>query len=88
MIPDVDLYFDYIFHFLDSNKKYSYNPMLHDPTDILKVYLNQNIFVRLKSGEIIEGTLGGFDEYHSLLLLYSSHTKFIRGENVLLVGQK
>lgn len=76
-------------HSLTGDKKVFLNiPMLSDPTDILKVYLNQMIFIRLRSGEIIEGMLYGFDEYHSLLLKYNSQTKFIRGENVLLVGQK
>lgn len=62
--------------------------MLTDPIDALKVYLNENIFVKLRNGENIEGELVGFDEYHSVLLSYGEGTRFIRGENILLVGEK
>lgn len=62
--------------------------MLSDPTDILKTYLRESIIVRLRSGEQIEGLLLGFDEYHSLLIALDLETMFIRGENIVFVGQK
>lgn len=62
--------------------------MFTDPIDTLKVYLNENVFVKLRSGENIEGKLIGFDEFHSLLLSFGNETRFIRGENILLIGEK
>jgi small nuclear ribonucleoprotein (snRNP)-like protein len=62
--------------------------MLSDPSDLLKAYLNENVLIKLKSSEYLEGVLIGFDEYHSLLLSTPFETKFIRGENVLFIGQK
>lgn len=61
--------------------------MITDPSDILKVYLKEKVIIRIKSGELYEGMLLGFDEYHSLLLRIDNSTKFIRGENILFIGQ-
>lgn len=62
--------------------------MLADPADILKAYLKEMILIRLKNGEEVKGKLIGFDEYHSLLVSQDSDTRFIRGENILFVGQE
>lgn len=62
--------------------------MLTDPLDLLKTYLKENVLIRLKSGEEFNGVLEGFDDHHNIVLNMESYLKFIRGENIIFIGQK
>ncbi|AFM98703.1 LSM domain-containing protein [Encephalitozoon hellem] len=63
-----------------------------DPFCFLKMYLNERVEIKTKSGEVYAGILEGFDEHINLMLTHSSvegsHSKvlFLRGENILFVA--
>lgn len=63
-----------------------------DPFCFLKMYLNERVEIKTKSGEVYAGTLEGFDEHINLMLTHSSaegsedKVLFLRGENVLFVA--
>lgn len=61
--------------------------MTEGPADILKIYLNEEVTVGIKSGEVFNGKLTGFDEHNNVLILCESTCKFIRGEIILFIGQ-
>ncbi|KAL6121777.1 hypothetical protein NUSPORA_01248 [Nucleospora cyclopteri] len=58
-----------------------------DPYDLLKAYLKERVILYLKTGEEFEGILEGFDEHLNLLLTTPETLLFLRGENVIYVGQ-
>ena len=62
--------------------------MLSDPTDLLKIYLQEEISVRLRSGEQYDGVLKGYDEHMNVLLGAEKESIFIRGEQVFYFGQR
>lgn len=62
--------------------------MIKDPLDLLKTYLNENVCAKIKTGEMLEGKLVGFDEYHNILLIIENVPKFIRGEVLVFIGEK
>lgn len=62
--------------------------MISDPTDLLKTYLKETVIVKLKDGCTFVGTLEGFDEHHNTALSTDHSLKFIRGENIVFIGQQ
>lgn len=62
--------------------------IIENPSDVLKTYLNEEILAGTRSGEFFDGKLVGFDEYHNILLIKNDTAKFIRGENIVFIGQK
>lgn len=62
--------------------------MISDPLDLLKTYLNDKVAIKLKSGETFAGILQGFDEFHNAVIKTEDCVKFIRGENIIFIGQK
>lgn len=63
-------------------------PMTSDPSDLLKVYLQEQITVKLRSGELYEGVLKAFDEHLNVLITMGEEALFIRGENIMFLGQQ
>ncbi|ADM12698.1 Sm-like protein [Encephalitozoon intestinalis ATCC 50506] len=63
-----------------------------DPFCFLKMYLNERVEIKTKTGDVYTGTLEGFDEHINLML--QSHdvqnsagrVLFLRGENILFVA--
>jgi len=55
------------------------------PLEILKLAIDENVKVRLKTGENLEGVLKGFDEHMNLVLLNRTDSLFVRGDTVLLI---
>lgn len=62
--------------------------MISDPSDLLKTYLKERIFIKLKSGEDFVGILEGFDEFHNAIIKMENCLKFFRGENIILIGKE
>jgi small nuclear ribonucleoprotein (snRNP)-like protein len=62
------------------------------PIDILKLALKSPVYLRLRDGEEIEGTLQAYDEHFNILLTDARLTAseadvlFIRGDQVELVS--
>lgn len=63
-------------------------PMLVDPHDIMKKYLDEEVAIRLKDGAEHNGVLKGYDEHSNVLVQCGGETVFIKGECILLVGQQ
>lgn len=61
--------------------------MLTDPSDLLKIYLEDPVFVKLKTGEIYNGILECYDEHTNILLTKETESLFIKGENIVFLGQ-
>jgi len=61
--------------------------MLLDPSDLLKNYLNQQVCTGIRTGELIEGKLLGFDEHHNILLKTAEAARFVRGEMIIFIAQ-
>lgn len=61
--------------------------MISDPTDLLKTYLKETVIVKLKDGSTLVGMLEGFDEHHNTILLMDYSLRFVRGENIVFIGQ-
>lgn len=68
--------------------------MLNDPFYFLKIYLKEEVQIKMKTGEFYTGVLEGFDEHINLMLTQSSVEDaegkflFLRGENILFVGMR
>lgn len=62
--------------------------MISDPTDLLKTYLKEAVMVKLKDGSTFVGALEGFDEHHNTILSVGHTLKFVRGENIVFIGQQ
>lgn len=62
--------------------------MLRDPSDLLKVYLQEHVVVRLRTGEFYVGVLNGFDEHLNIFITTDTDSLLIRGENIVFVGQQ
>ncbi len=61
--------------------------MLQDPSDILNIYLKESVLVGLRDDEFIKGVLLSF-EHHNILVELKEEYKFIRGENIIFIGQE
>jgi small nuclear ribonucleoprotein (snRNP)-like protein len=61
---------------------------LQVPLDLLRLAIDAQVKVRLRSGETIIGTLKGYDMHMNLLLAQTGreHVEFIRGDMVVLVA--
>ncbi|KAI4292152.1 small nuclear ribonucleoprotein [Pancytospora philotis] len=62
--------------------------MLSNPSDLLKIYLQEEVLVHLRGGELCSGVLKGFDEHLNILVAMEAESLFIRGENIMFIGQK
>ncbi len=62
--------------------------MLGDPSDILKIYIQEFLYVKLRTGEIYDGMLESYDEHINILLRKDNDFLFIKGENIVFIGQK
>jgi len=61
---------------------------LQVPLDLLRLALDSQVKVRLRSGETILGTLKGYDTHMNLLLAQTAteYVQFVRGDMVVLVS--
>lgn len=59
---------------------------MRDPMLLIKAYLEENVIIRMRDLSEIKGVLHGFDE-HCNVLIENEHFIFIRGENILSIGQ-
>lgn len=68
------------------------------PLDVLEQHVDREMFLRLKDGRVLEGTLSGFDQYMNLVLedVEESHegnerrlgTVVLRGNNIVSLVPK
>lgn len=60
---------------------------MQEPIDLLRLALNAQVKVRLRTGETTIGTLKAYDQHMNILLAQTSHShlEFIRGDMVVLV---
>jgi small nuclear ribonucleoprotein (snRNP)-like protein len=61
---------------------------LQTPIDLLRLAVNTQVRVKLRSGETLTGTLKGYDNHVNLLLVETkdAHIQFVRGDLVVLVS--
>lgn len=62
--------------------------MFTDPSDLLKIYLCEHVIVKIRSGELLGGVLKAFDEHLNVLISVDGESVFLRGENILFLGQR
>jgi small nuclear ribonucleoprotein len=59
--------------------------MAERPLDVLEATVGETVVVRLKGGEVFEGTLVGYDQ-HMNLVVEAEDTTIIRGDNVVSIS--
>lgn len=62
--------------------------MFAAPVDLLRVYLCEEVVVRLRSGETLRGRLQAFDEHTNAMLNTPEGLVFLKGETIMLIGQE
>ncbi|KAI5151247.1 hypothetical protein ENBRE01_2000 [Enteropsectra breve] len=62
--------------------------MFVEPTEILKIYLEERVEIALRDGDVVNGMLRGFDEHQNVLIEGENDVILVKGENILFVGKK
>jgi small nuclear ribonucleoprotein len=55
------------------------------PLDVLEAAVGSEVVVKLKGGEVHEGTLVGYDQHMNLVVEAADNTTIIRGDNVVSI---
>ena len=55
------------------------------PLDVLEASVGGDVVVKLKGGEVFEGTLAGYDQHMNLVVEAEQDTTIIRGDNVVSI---
>jgi small nuclear ribonucleoprotein len=55
------------------------------PLDVLEASVDEDVVVKLKGGEVYEGTLVGYDQHMNLVVEEAEDTTIIRGDNVVSI---
>jgi small nuclear ribonucleoprotein len=55
------------------------------PLDVLEATVGSEVTVRLKDGDVCEGTLSGYDQHMNLVVEAGEDTTIIRGDNVVSI---
>ena len=56
------------------------------PLDVLEASVGGDVVVKLKGGEVYEGTLVGYDQHMNLVIEAGQDTTIIRGDNVVSIS--
>lgn len=60
------------------------------PLDVLEAAVGESVTIRLKDGQVYEGTLEGYDQHMNLVVdtvEAPEDTTVIRGDNVVSIGR-
>lgn len=61
---------------------------MYSPVEYLLVFLKTHVTVKLRNGDVINGTFEGVDEFVNVILENNNKLIFVRGENISFIGNK